>query len=531
MICGDQRTFALEIHPVHASWDPVYPAEAAGWAALSIWVVGENLCAHTRDGIDRVMHQVHVPLIPIADWLVSVWPALCFEERPPCPLQGLDLHDVLRRWADVVPPAGLDTDAWFQQREEWWQRHFLLAGSDGAWLPSIGFAREDDRLHISCSAARFASQGAPRFLVAQRQASVPWEAAELAIEQFVQAVKGAVKSGALESRFPWAAAERPLDAGVSDPWMLLRLFTRRSADDLRKLTRQTRRESVLVWLGLPADTTDPAASPITQVLRDLPQDPSPGALVAIEQLRAGMARSAGVLPRFQTIRDALRSRAGQIQPPEDAGQECALLLRDHLGRDGQPIADEQELLEELGVHLISMSQESLDERMVAGWKRGSTGMAFVLATRRTREAWGRRFEAVRALGHLLMDAERGGAVGAASSRWTTEYRRRRSGAFAAEFLLPRKGLEDIGVGQLDTGADPETFRGLMQTFGIGARTAAHQLYNRGFLSGPGIRDELIQRFSGQSDVGPRRRRGPAGGRSTTQNTIGSFPGRSGARPR
>jgi hypothetical protein len=72
------------------------------------------------------------------------------------------------------------------------------------------------------------------------------------------------------------------------------------------------------------------------------------------------------------------------------------------------------------------------------------------------------------------------------------YRRRRSGAFAAELLLPRDALTRITGGILDVAADAKVFADLMHRFGTGATTTAHHLYNRRFLSSPAVRDDLIE---------------------------------------
>lgn len=66
---------------------------------------------------------------------------------------------------------------------------------------------------------------------------------------------------------------------------------------------------------------------------------------------------------------------------------------------------------------------------------------------------------------------------AASSRYAQESRRPRSGAFAAEFLLPESALGRLSEGRLDGAADNTRFSEILSEYGVGARTAAHQLYN------------------------------------------------------
>ena len=50
-------------------------------------------------------------------------------------------------------------------------------------------------------------------------------------------------------------------------------------------------------------------------------------------------------------------------------------------------------------------------------------------------------------------------------------------------------------GKLDGAAEGRAFEDLLQVFGIGARAAAYQLWNRGLLSSPDLRDDLIDRFA------------------------------------
>ena len=93
-----------------------------------------------------------------------------------------------------------------------------------------------------------------------------------------------------------------------------------------------------------------------------------------------------------------------------------------------------------------------------------------------------------------MDPYRQGALGAASTAFTQPWARRRAGAFAAEFLLPSGALREEAH-SLDSYAEPGNFEHLLERYGIGARAAAHHLWNRGFLSSSQARDDLIDQFS------------------------------------
>jgi hypothetical protein len=50
-------------------------------------------------------------------------------------------------------------------------------------------------------------------------------------------------------------------------------------------------------------------------------------------------------------------------------------------------------------------------------------------------------------------------------------------------------------GTLDGAARGNAFSEMLETYGVGARTAAFQLWNKGWLSDAVVRDELIDRFA------------------------------------
>jgi len=122
-------------------------------------------------------------------------------------------------------------------------------------------------------------------------------------------------------------------------------------------------------------------------------------------------------------------------------------------------------------------------------------VAGTLRSLRTQTPWGQRFEAARAIGHVLLNPEREGALGAAEGPFAQATRRQRSGAFAAELLLPESALSAASGDVLDGATQGQRFESLMAQYGVGAMTAAFQLYNRGWLSSREVCDELIARYS------------------------------------
>lgn len=106
-------------------------------------------------------------------------------------------------------------------------------------------------------------------------------------------------------------------------------------------------------------------------------------------------------------------------------------------------------------------------------------------------------ELARAVGHLLLDpVSTAGVLGAGSSTTrATGPRRRRSGAFAAELVLPTSGVRKL-LDELGADAQEEAvFEATMRRFGVGARTAAYHLWNHGFLVNAQRRDALIDEYA------------------------------------
>ena len=103
-------------------------------------------------------------------------------------------------------------------------------------------------------------------------------------------------------------------------------------------------------------------------------------------------------------------------------------------------------------------------------------------------------ELARGLGHLLLDAPSVfGAMGAGSSKRMTGLRRKRSGAFAAEFNLPESGIRSLLGGR--TFVNDDDFTRIMEKFEVGASTAAYHLWNHRIITTVEEREELIDRYS------------------------------------
>ena len=490
MLIGNRESLAFELVQVEPSWELRYAPEAAGWAGLSVWVAGKNLCAHVRSGEEEVRSALFVPLGPMADWLVRAFPTLAFEERPPWLDTARRLHDLVRKWGDAFPPAGLDEDAWLDRREAFWSGHFLVAGAEGAWLPNLGFLREDEALTLVWTTPRFSSGPSVTFLYPEGQSVVRWADFEAIASRFVEVVAEAFESKNVAA-YTWLDKPPPrlramLEGATST--LPIALFCARP---LREVALLLGIEESMVAGAVGAESiAEPAANPLLQVFRDLPPRPSAGigaeASATVDESKA----TAAVLVKWTAGRALAADAARAGADPIEEGQLAARALRDALKIDAGPVATTTEVLRELGVASRATALVTQHEHMLVAAAAGCGPVVTILTTERTKTSWGRRFEEARALGHVLLDPLRHDALGAASTRWAQGRRYRRSGAFAAEFLLPRAALQAVSGGHLDSDQTRDSFLALLERFNVGARTAAFQLYNHRLLSRP-MRDELI----------------------------------------
>jgi len=325
--------------------------------------------------------------------------------------------------------------------------------------------------------------------------SLPWTEGRSVLNDFVAEVAAWLRQSGVAAIYPWAATESPLEGAAPTLPRAIELFTGRELGVLEALFSTRGLDGLLTKLDLGNTSRDPAASPQCQILRDLSPTISPELGEVLIDIGNESAREKPeALRRWRRSRALALDAARPAGSPEEAGQLAAVELRQALQLDGLPINDSADVLTQLGLSYGHSSVPSQRDRMIVGLRDNGASIARTLETPRTSAPWGQRFESCRALGHLLLDPIRSGVIGAASGPFAQETRRRRSGAFAAELLLPETALARASAHQLDGAADDDVFQQLLQQYGIGARTAAYQLWNRGWLSSPLVRDELIDRF-------------------------------------
>jgi hypothetical protein len=389
--------------------------------------------------------------------------------------------------------AGIDEDPWLESRELWWSKHFVLAGAEGALLPNVALARSHDRLVCEWAPPRVAPPETPSWIREAGVRAVDWNLAEEAIASFAAYVAEWLRNERLGDLYSWVRLDDPLRETRVDDTVGLELLTGHSREALSRFLGAQNDDELRHSLGLMSGG-DPSASPVTQALRDLPTQLETSFLEPLTWLRTRTEEiaSSSTLQRLRTAAlDAARTAASDTE----AGYEAAAAVRRHLGLNGEPIREIVSLSDKVGVHYREFAGTSMDGHMVAGGREGRGNAIAVLRNDRTRADWARRFEWARALGHIVLDSYRSGALGAASSSRCVGYRRRRSGAFAAELLLPRDALARITGGVLDAAAEADVFGELMRVFGTGATTTAHHLYNRRLISSKVVRDDLIERHA------------------------------------
>lgn len=494
MLFGNRNALAIEIHPLAPSWERRYPPEATGWAQFALWVQDRNICRHLLEGGDRVRETLSLPLGPIADWLVRSWPHVELEERAALFPTTDDPYASLADWGERPPPKGSAENEWVDAREAWWSHHFLTAVGEGICVPFVSFVRQDDTLVVQWK-PRFAGTTQHRSVVDGGRALLNWSETAQALDEFVRFVADWFKPEDARTAFDWVTSGDPLRSRTPSATQALSLFTGRSERELAGIVDATDEETLIERLGLPGDRTEPAASPVTQALRDLPPGLGRSAGRLLHEMDE-LTRSTGARPAaVHAIRERARDAARDAATAEEAGYRAANEVRSAIGLDGGAVENVRELLLQLGVPVDFRDVRLEGARMVAGAREGGSCAAFVLFSERTEVEWGQRFECARALGHLLLDPWRLGAIGAASSAFAESLRRRRSGAFAVEFLLPHAAIEKATGGVLDAAAEPQVFEKLLEGFGVGARSAAYHLWNHKLLSNEGVRDQLIDDYA------------------------------------
>lgn len=487
---GNRETFGIGLSPVQPSWETRYAPERAGWAGLEIWISGTNLCSHVITGESVVREQVFVPLAPVVDWLVRSVTRIAFEERTgPFPGSG-QWHLDKVRWADTSPEPGYSEDDWLDERDAWWQAHFLRAGADGSLLPDLAFGRDDEMMVLQWDDGAYSSAHLPlRFITPSGMTRLPWSVGFEVLTEFAQQVAASIPPS-VETGYAWASSANPMAAGLNDGAWALEMFTGRSLSRLRSLIGAKGDDAVYDALGLGPGWQDPAESVGCQVLRDFTPTISGDLLSSVLDLGSGM--SAGDAKAWRDLRADVHEAVRPAKTAVDAGYLAAREVRRVFDYGVHPLKDlKADLFDRLNISVQNVRVSGDGNNMAVSATETNPPVIQLFQTPKNQSAWGQRFEQARALGHLLCDQLRHDRLGAGSGDFAQGLRRRRSGAFAAELLLPSRGLKE----QLGSLRAEDAFPRLLDAYGIGARAAAYQMWNQGFIASEQRRDDLIDAYA------------------------------------
>lgn len=487
---GNSDTFGIRLMPVQPSWEIRYAPERAGWAGMEIWLGGRNICRHVNAGESVIRDQVFVPLAPVVDWLVSSVTRIAFEERTgPYPGSG-DWHIDKVRWASTSPEFGFSEDDWLDERDAWWQAHFLRSGADGSLLPDLAIGRDEDMMVLQWDDGANSSARLPlRFITPAGAVRLPWNVGFEVLSEFARQVAASM-SQVPELRYDWVSSADPITAEPRDDAWAIEVFVGRSLRTLRQLLDTERDGAVYDALGLTFGWDDPAESVSCQVLRDFTPTISSDLLSSV--LHLGSDPVVGDTNAWRDLRARVHEAVRPAKTDVEAGYLAAAEVRRHFRNEGGPLIDlEAALFDPLNISVQAAEVSGRGNDMAVAATETNPPVIHLFQTPKNQSSWGRRFEQSRALGHLLCDPLRHNRIGAGSGDFAQGMRRRRSGAFAAELLLPAVGVRAL----LTNERVEEAFPSLLTRYGIGARAAAYQMWNRGLIAGEERRDDLIDAYA------------------------------------
>ena len=489
---GDPAVFALKfafLPNPHGSRDRATPEEQESWGAFSIWVHGENMCAHIEQG--EIVAAAHWYLLPFIEWLVDNWDPLLHEERLPLANAGLSAAESLSRTR--TPPLslhGVDDLAWLDAWSAWWGRHCVRSAANGGLFPDLYLRRYRDELELSTGAEPVAGVPDDFVFVA------PNRVHQLDLLPTAEVLLSVLNMTALELRRRLPQSPR-----------VARLAEKFTA--LGSPGRETVRMAWLAGLGVEAeryaqvagevdavlDTAEPEArEQITGTQRSTP-------LLVVGSAYARLLYGAisptteiadvGTLTRLivaNYVPDAsswlLRldlpvdpGEVAQLRPGEQGsrlGEEACKLLSGDVGS----WVDVQTIMERLG---IEVSDIDLSDDAIRGVSIfGPTQRPRVFSNRNSR--WGQRpevqrFTCAHELCHLIFDREHGDELAIAAGPWAPLGIEQRANAFAAAFLMPTWLLRDALAAADAPADDPETIRSVSAQLRVSASSLIDRLCN------------------------------------------------------
>lgn len=490
---GDTARFALgfELRP-----DPDVggdPAERASWGALQIWVTGRNLTAGRAD--EQALDAAHVPLLPVARWLVDNWDPLLHEERLPRPSASTSAASWRMDSLALLPEREEDIDRLLEDRSAWWRRHGLGSALPEYRVPDLHVRRIGTDAEVSWDdrewrtvprGVRLIEAPGAALLPVDEVAQVLFDWSSAVVAELRQTDAACTVAADLEQRLQ--LIEQGHNRVERLQWAAGQAL-QRAARQLRQLlgvTAGSVEETVRSMLGI-HDADGPGLVSRMTVPALLFRSAAPA--LSTSDL-AALIRLAG-LPKqgHAPLMDFQRHEPPPFDPmgiTED-GYERALEFRK--ARDlpaSQPLTGphdlEHVLLAGLGVEVVDVR---LDDSRIDGVAIVYPGrvplVAVNLSGRSASTPWGRRMTLAHELCHLLYDLDDDGQVGVVSNPWAPQALERRANAFAAMLLMPRASLEAMLPPNPRDWTGP-SLRQAMTVLGVGKTALTWHLYNLGLLT-------------------------------------------------
>ncbi len=478
---GSTEVFSIRLTPLMGGPQEEDPSAAATWVGMELWVNGVNLLKHSHDSTGTVHDQVNWPAIYLTRWLVRKWRGFFCDQRWPLPghwRNALEVGEVLDRHLLDSEEVGDEprVEDLLSTRDLFMSSHCVTSGAGGSLFPEVYFARDGERVSVAWRTS-LTSNGA-WFRQNDGETDIPATAFLDVATQFVRWCHGQIQH--LQHPIPQA------DTREMALWLDY-VSTLEAAED-----------SLFGYMGI--DRSGPRREDVGRALR-LPAawgsvaaafDPSTvGAAVVFRALAPvlGVDDILGLLERLE-----------EVQPRPEVGRRL-----DEVGRSlpswRRDVADfeqgymvAQHLRERLGnseryldIHglltgwNVQVEEIRLADPMIDGgaiWTDDRGPLVFLNPeSEKTKTPWGRRMVLAHELCHLLQDRGRSRALRIVSTPWAPPLMERRANAFAAELLLPKRGMiKEMGIPQAFP--DERSLRRLMSKFRVGRTTCERHISNR-----------------------------------------------------
>lgn len=493
MQAGDPSAFAFRLAflPNPHGDDRATAEDRESWGSFTLWVGGENLCAHLEQG--ETVDSAHWYLLPLMEWLAANWDALLHEERLPLRNDGASAAESLARTSR--PPVSLkqvDDFEWLDAWSAWWKRHSIRAAREGGFFPDVYLRRYRDQLELSTGAeplpgipADFTYQAANRTHRTDlfNAANAIWQVLSAASEE-------------LRSRLPQSTRVAELAEAVAD---------------LKAPSREIPRIAWLAGIGerfyQVAQAVDGALANVTNRVREsiigdgrsspLAVGGSPyarllyGAISPNTSLPDVVSLTKSIVenyvddatPLLKSLNLGLDTEELQQLSPGEQGSRLGERACELMTTGGASWIDISSIIDARNIGTSSTELSDIEIRAVSVF--GPTQRPHIFLNEKFR--WSqvssvRRFTLAHELCHLLIDREYGDELAIASGPWAPLAIEQRANAFAAAFLMPTWLLRDALATAAAPADDPETIKSVSASLHVSASSLIDRLYNLGEIT-------------------------------------------------